>query len=107
MVVGSATSPAARPSPRINAQIKDDMGQRKESPISDWVLPYSQTTTDHVDWVGAKSANLGEVLNWIHPPIPEGFAITTRAFEYFLSAHDLSLRTAPRPLWPRASEYGV
>jgi phosphoenolpyruvate synthase (EC 2.7.9.2) len=42
-----------------------------------------------VDWVGAKGANLGEMLNRLNLPIPEGFAITTRAFDFFLHENNL------------------
>jgi pyruvate,water dikinase len=42
-----------------------------------------------VDWVGGKSANLGEVHNRVQLPIPEGFAITTRAFDALLAENDL------------------
>ena len=42
-----------------------------------------------VDWVGGKSASLGEVLNRVGLPIPAGFAITTRAYEAFLAHNDL------------------
>ena len=42
-----------------------------------------------MDWVGGKSANLGEVLTRVHLPIPEGFAITVRAFDAFFAYNDL------------------
>ena len=40
-----------------------------------------------VDWVGGKSANLGEMLNMAEIPVPRGFAITVEAFKQFM-AHD-------------------
>lgn len=73
----------------INLKIKDSIGQRKESPVTEWILPYSLVNKEMVDWVGGKSANLGEVLTRVKLPIPEGFAITTQAFEYFLSFNEL------------------
>ena len=73
----------------INQQIKDDLGQKREAPVTDWVLPYSRVTTEVANWVGNKSANLGEMLNHVKVPIPEGFAITTHAFELFLLSNDL------------------
>jgi pyruvate,water dikinase len=73
----------------INQKIKDDLGKRKESPMTEWILPYSRVTKEMVDWVGGKNANLGEVLNLVKLPIPEGFAITTQAYNYFLAANDL------------------
>ncbi len=72
---------------RIRAQL-DSTREEKDSAIS-WVLPYSEVTRDVMDAVGGKNANLGEVLNKVHLPVPEGFAISTSAYHYFLSANDL------------------
>ncbi|MBM4274401.1 MAG: phosphoenolpyruvate synthase [Deltaproteobacteria bacterium] len=74
---------------RINGRIKECLGERKEIPESAFILPYSQITRDMVDWVGGKSANLGEVGNRVGLPIPGGFAITTRSFQAFLAYNDL------------------
>ena len=73
----------------INLQIKGELDKRKESPIRELVLPYSGITREMVDWVGGKSANLGEVLSAVKLPIPEGFALTTHAFDVFLRENDL------------------
>ncbi len=73
----------------INLQIKRELDKRKESPIQDLILPYSAITREMVDWVGGKSANLGEVASRVKLPIPEGFAITTHAFDVFLKQNDL------------------
>jgi len=73
----------------LNRLIKDQLEKRKENPVQELVLPYSKITREMVDWVGGKNSNLGEVLNRAHLPIPEGFAITTRAYELLLRANDL------------------
>jgi len=73
----------------INLAIEEELGKRKELPLSEWVLPYSRITREMVDWVGGKNANLGELRNRAGLPIPEGFAVTTRAYEYFLEQNDL------------------
>ncbi len=73
----------------INAGIKGELEARREIPVAELVLPYSQIDKTMADWVGGKSANLGEVLNRAGLPIPEGFAITTRAFQLFLERNDL------------------
>jgi pyruvate, water dikinase len=73
----------------FNSRIKEELGSRKESPVTEWTLPYTKIGREMVDSVGGKSANLGEVLNRTGLPIPEGFAITTRAFDFFLSENDL------------------
>lgn len=73
----------------INLQIKGELEKRKESSIHESILPYFQISREMVDWVGGKNANLGEVLSRVGLPIPEGFAITTHAFDFFMKANDL------------------
>lgn len=73
----------------INHSIKEELGKRKELPVCEWVLPYSRITKDMVDWVGGKNANLGELVNNAGLAIPEGFAITTCAYDFFLEQNDL------------------
>jgi pyruvate, water dikinase len=74
---------------RINSAIKEELARKKELAASDWVLPYSEFDREMVDWVGGKNANLGELVNKVRLPVPEGFAITTRAYEYFLEDNEL------------------
>jgi len=74
---------------RVNEAIKEELGKRRDLPVSEWVLPYSRITRDMVDWVGGKNANLGELRNRAELPIPEGFAVTTRAYQFFLEHNDL------------------
>ncbi len=74
---------------RINEKIKEGLGPKKESLVTELILPYSRITKDMVDWVGGKNANLGEVKNRVGLLIPLGFAVTTRAYEAFLRHNDL------------------
>ncbi len=74
---------------RINERIKGHIESRREIELTDWILPYSGINREMVDWVGGTNANLGEVLNRAQLPIPEGFAITTVAFNHFMAANDL------------------
>ncbi|WAC08232.1 MAG: PEP-utilizing enzyme [Thermodesulfobacteriota bacterium] len=73
----------------LHSSIKEEIEKRKESPIVALTLPFSEVNREMVDWVGAKSANLGEMLNRLHLPISPGFAITTRAFDLFLQENNL------------------
>jgi pyruvate, water dikinase len=73
----------------LRSSIKEEIEKRMESPIIALTLPFSEVNREMVDWVGAKSANLGEMLNRLNLPIPEGFAITTRAFDLFLQKNNL------------------
>jgi pyruvate,water dikinase len=73
---------------RINGNIKDRLGEKKELPFGAPVLALSAVNRDMVDWVGGKNAHLGEAAK-IGLPIPAGFAITTRAYADFLAYNDL------------------
>jgi len=74
---------------RINARVKEEVLVRKETSQARLTLPYSSVTKEMVDTVGGKSANLGEVLNRAGLPVPEGFAITTAAYDLFLARNEL------------------
>lgn len=86
---GHKYGPLFRAVDRIDLLIKDELGKRKEVPVSEFVIPYSRINKDMVDWVGGKSANLGELRNIVKVPVPDGFAITTNAYELFLQRNDL------------------
>jgi len=73
----------------INGKIKEELEKKKEVPLTEFILPYSRINKEMVDWVGGKSANLGEVANRVKLPIPPGFAITTYAYQFFLNENDL------------------
>jgi len=74
---------------RLNACIQEELEKRKELTVTEWVLPYANITRDMVDSVGGKNANLGELLNRVGLPIPDGFAVTTASYNYFLEQNDL------------------
>lgn len=73
----------------INNRINEELSKRKELPSAGYILPYSEIGKDMADWVGGKNANLGELKNRVDMPVPEGFAITTRACDFFLGSNDL------------------
>jgi len=74
---------------RINLLIKTILAERKIDQIEDSVMFYQDISLKDADWVGGKSANLGEVANNLNIPVPQGFAITTKAFHTFLEYNDL------------------
>jgi len=53
------------------------------------VLPFSELTADWVLLAGAKAVNLARVRNELQMPAPDGFAITTAAFDRFLRENRL------------------
>ena len=74
---------------KIHTQIREIVGQKKEHDAPALIMPFADITKEMTDWVGGKSANLGEVQNRAGLPVPRGFAITTSAFDLFLSRNDL------------------
>ncbi len=74
---------------RINQEIKSITAEKKEFEPPFYVIPYSDILKKDADWVGGKSANLGEIQNCLSIPVPEGFAITTKAFNCFLDTNNL------------------
>jgi pyruvate,water dikinase len=86
---GHKYGPLFRAVDRIDLLIKEELGKKKETPVSEFIIPYSRISKDMVDWVGGKSANLGELRNIVKVPVPDGFAITTNAYDFFLQRNDL------------------
>ncbi len=74
---------------QINIAIKSELDKRKQLPFTELMLPYDQINKEMVDWVGGKNANLGELRTRAKLPTPEGFAITTKAYEFFLEKNEL------------------
>lgn len=74
---------------KINFNINEILNKKKEDIPSENILPYSMINAEMADWVGGKNANLGEVLNKVGLPIPDGFAIAIRAFKSFMLKTDL------------------
>ncbi|HHP7236649.1 MAG TPA: PEP/pyruvate-binding domain-containing protein [Desulfobacterales bacterium] len=52
-------------------------------------MPLEQLSLENRDEVGGKAANLGEVYNRVHLPVPPGFAVTTYACQKFLDHNRL------------------
>ncbi|MFZ0613126.1 MAG: PEP/pyruvate-binding domain-containing protein [Desulfobacterales bacterium] len=63
---------------------------QRQPQVKDFVLPFDRITREMIDFVGGKIANLGEVANGAHLPIPRGYAITTAAYYRIQEANDLS-----------------
>lgn len=70
---------------RINHDIEEELAGRLVIPQSDYVLPYDIITGDFDDVVGGKNTHIAEIRNRLGLAVPEGFAITTRAFLSFLA----------------------
>ena len=73
----------------INKNIREELEKHPDVHVADYIVPLSRITRDAVDWVGHKSANLGEILNRLNMPVPRGFAITIKAYYALLNENDL------------------
>jgi pyruvate,water dikinase len=59
-------------------------------PLQDMVLPLSEVNKELADGVGAKMANLGEIINRVEGiNIPPGFVMTAAAYDLFLTHNQL------------------
>ena len=61
-----------------------------------FTVPFDKLNRTRAFSVGSKNAQLGEMKAVLHMPVPEGFAITARAYKHFLDANDLQKRSARR-----------
>jgi len=56
--------------------------------MSKFILPFSEIRRKDIPLVGGKTASLGELMH-IGMPVPNGFAITSKAYEYFIKENKL------------------
>jgi pyruvate,water dikinase len=64
-----------------------------QAPKSDsFTIPLSAIDSSHACRVGGKNAQLGEIRTKIGLPTPDGFAITSWAYHYFMNTNDLRSR---------------
>ncbi len=73
----------------INHDIEEELAGRLVIPQTDYVMPYEIITGDFDDVVGGKNANIAEIRNRLGMAVPEGFAVTTRAFRLYLDHNKL------------------
>ncbi len=73
----------------IHDVFRQDLEQRKPAKSSEYILLHDRITKEMTEFVGGKNANLGELRSRLHLPIPDGFAITTTAFDRFVEANNL------------------
>ena len=69
---------------RIDHGIQETVFGVRETIRSPLTIPFAEITREMSEMVGGKSANLGEMRNRMHLPVPEGFAISAHAYKMFL-----------------------
>jgi pyruvate,water dikinase len=60
-----------------------------EAQAGPWFLGLDEVSAADAESVGGKCANLGELRNRVHLPVPDGFIVSTAAFRAFLDNSDL------------------
>ena len=77
---------------RIIGEVEGALNQRLEIQKAPLTISFDQIDLGMAERVGGKNANLGEVRNRVHLPVPPGFAISTYAYKLFLDYNQLTTR---------------
>jgi pyruvate,water dikinase len=75
---------------RIAEKIFSELLRKRHFEDTSFVLPIERLSLENAPEVGGKAANLGEVYNRAHLPVPLGFAITAYGYQLFLDYNELS-----------------
>ena len=75
---------------RIGDVILAEVKKKKKFDETNLVLELERLSKGNENDVGGKAANLGEVYNRVHLPVPHGFAITAHACQQFLEYNNLT-----------------
>ena len=74
----------------LRKTIQEELDAVPTIPDTPYILPLSGLNREMAPAVGGKMANLGEIGNRIGLPVPQGFAITAKAYQRFLEASNLA-----------------
>jgi pyruvate,water dikinase len=77
-------------SQRISEKIFSELLRKRNFEDTSFVLPIERLSLENAPEVGGKAANLGEVYNRAHLPVPPGFAITAYGYQLFLDYNELT-----------------
>ncbi|MEW6186315.1 MAG: PEP/pyruvate-binding domain-containing protein, partial [Thermodesulfobacteriota bacterium] len=69
---------------RIWNRIDEELKKKKPLERREWVLSLQDVDKSLYDLAGNKMANLGEIRSRLGLPVPDGFVITTAAYDYFM-----------------------
>ena len=75
---------------RVCEAVFSKLRKKKRLVESSLVLSLERVSLESANDVGGKAANLGEVCNRAHLPVPPGFAVTAYAFQQFLDFNNLT-----------------
>jgi pyruvate,water dikinase len=74
----------------IAGKIFAELLHKRHFEDTSFVLPIERLSLENAGEVGGKAANLGEVFNRAHLPVPPGFAITAYGYQLFLDYNELT-----------------
>ncbi len=74
---------------RIWHSIFQELLHKKTVEKTGLTIPLRQVSLERLSEVGGKAANLGEISNRVHLPVPRGFSVTAYAYHYFMEANGL------------------
>jgi pyruvate,water dikinase len=74
----------------ISEKIFSELLHKRHFEDTSFVLPMAMISLENASEVGGKAANLGEVYNRAHLPVPLGFAITAYGYQLFLDYNELT-----------------
>jgi len=77
---------------RIIREVEEALNPRHEIQQGPLTISFDRLDLGMAERVGGKNANLGEVRNKVHLPVPPGFAISTYAYKLFLDYNHLTAR---------------
>ena len=75
---------------RLGKDVLSELIRKKKIEKTQLVYPLQRLSLENIAEVGGKAANLGEVFNRVHLPVPPGFAVTAYACLYFLEQKHLT-----------------
>jgi pyruvate,water dikinase len=73
----------------IEERIEQILSRKRISKGQELVIPLARVNREMADQVGSKMANLGEIKNRIEVNVPDGFVVTSLAYEKFVDHNDL------------------
>jgi pyruvate,water dikinase len=77
------------PYERNDAAIRDRLAAKATIPETDYVLALDDLGKESVKSAGGKLAHLGEIANAIGLPVPQGFVVTTYAYQAFVQHNQI------------------
>jgi pyruvate,water dikinase len=73
----------------IQNEINAVLEEHKKPTDRRLVFPLETVHRDKADHVGSKMANLGEIMNRVRLPVPDGFVVTAAAYKLFVDYNNL------------------